>query len=314
MTNPLLSWLEQVLWPAGDRRDIWMILDGARDRRVYSSLTSSYLDYSCLYAGDLAPALERAAPHLVQLEYQDKYSYRILERGWGDSWGVLLKADSDIKQLRRHLRHFLIAQDTQGKRLVFRYYDPRVLRVYLPTCLEDELRTLFGPVKCFWTESQAPGEMLEFSLQRGRLVERRLRPEEPERKPPDVFGGRIPQRYPPALTIRASQLARFSQVEREKFEDWMVVHVNRFFPRQSQSAGEDQLRQTIRYGVERAASHGITVKRDVCKYIDLMIVLGRDFDTDRASPWARRILGQSASSDYKMQSLLAAAKRRLGNR
>jgi hypothetical protein len=30
--------------------------------------------------------------------------------------------------------------------LLFRYYDPRVLRVYLPSCRPSELETVFGPV------------------------------------------------------------------------------------------------------------------------------------------------------------------------
>jgi hypothetical protein len=322
MTRQSIGSIEEILWPGGDRRDIWMILDGARDRRVYSSLTSSYLDYACLYAGDLQPALEVAAPHLVQLEYQDKYTRRILEAGWGDSWGVFLKCDVSLAQLRRHLRHFLIAQDPRGKDLVFRYYDPRVLRVYLPTCFTEELRSLFGAIQFFWTEGQSPGEMLEFGLDRGGLVRRTLPlgAKAPSETPSpgsgrriEPFVGRMPQRYT-TWTIRQAQINAFSQVEVQKFEDWMVQHLNRFFPSQSKSAGEVQLRDTIRYGIRRAASYGITDRRDVCKYIDLAVVLGQDFDTGRRSRWAAQILGQRSSPAVRMKSLLTAAKRQLGNR
>jgi hypothetical protein len=321
MTNQATGRLEEILWSKGDRRDIWMIVDGARDRRVYSSLLSSYLEYSCLYAGDLAPALEVAAPHLVQLEYEDKYTRRLLEQGWGNSWGVFLKCDASLGQLRRHLRHFLMAQDPAGKPLVFRYYDPRVLRVYLPTCFGEELRNLFGPIQCFWTEGRGPGEMLEFRFRRDNLMQRTVsvdpgRPSEPG--PPasegDYWsGGRMPQRYTP-LRIRQAQMAVFSRVEVEKFEDWMVAHLKKFFPKQSKSAGEVRVREIVRHGIKRAAAHGITAKKDVCKYIDLAILFGPDFDTDKRSRWAAQILGQRASASARMQSLLTAAKRRLGNR
>lgn len=321
MANQFIDRMEKILWPQDDRRDIWMILDGARDRRVYSSLLSSYLEYSCLYTGDLAPALEVAAPHLVQLEYQDKYTRRILEGAWGNSWGVLLKCDASLAELRRHLRHFLIAQDHQSRRLVFRYYDPRVLRVYLPTCFGDELRTLFGGIQFFWTEGQSRGEMLEFGLDGDRLARRTLGLDETPAQAPSAsrglravpFVGRMPRRYTP-LTIRHAQMAAFSRVEVQKFEDWMVAHVNKFFPRQAQAAGEAQLRETIQHGIQRAASYGITARPDVCKYLDLAIGWGPDFDTGRRTRWAEQILSQASSPAVKMQRLLRAAKQRLGNR
>ena len=76
------------------------------------------------------------------------------------------------------------------------------------------------------------------------------------------------------LTIRQAQLAVFSQLEVQKFEDWTLAHLQKFFPRQCATLGERQVRESIRHGVRRAAHYGITAKRDVCKYIDLMIVFG----------------------------------------
>jgi hypothetical protein len=70
----------------------------------------------------------------------------------------------------------------------------------------------------------------------------------------------------------------------------------------------------VHYGVLRAAVYGITAKRDVCKFIDLMIVFGRDFDTEKGSRWARDILGKKRSSGARIQALLRAAKARLRNR
>ena len=54
---------------------------------------------------------------------------------------------------------------------MFRYYDPRVLRVYLPTCTPDELEMLFGPIERFWMESNAAGTVLDFRLNMTQLIE-----------------------------------------------------------------------------------------------------------------------------------------------
>jgi hypothetical protein len=116
------------------------------------------------------------------------------------------------------------------------------------------------------------------------------------------------------LTIRRAQFAVFSQLEVQKFEEWMLAHLRRFFPSQCLAAGDQLLRETIQYGVRRAAGYGITAKRDVCKYVDLMIAFGRDFDTDRRSRWAGEILAKRRNAGAKMQMLLQAAKVRLKGR
>jgi hypothetical protein len=113
------------------------------------------------------------------------------------------------------------------------------------------------------------------------------------------------------LTIRQAQLAVFSQLEVQKFEDWMLVHLHRFFPGEYASAGKAQLRKIIQDGIHRAAYYQITSRRDVCKYIDLMIVFGHDFDTNNRLPGAEEILSADATSDAKMRTLYALARKNL---
>ncbi|MGD0570281.1 MAG: DUF4123 domain-containing protein [Candidatus Sulfotelmatobacter sp.] len=174
MTDEQLARIEEILWPDGPSQDIWMIVDGARTIEVFRTLLPCHLEYSCLYSGPLAPDLEIAAPYLVQLDHGYRDTHRFIRRAWGNSWGVFLRSDTSLKKLRRHLREFLIVQDTKGNRLVFRYYDPRVLRVYLPTCYKSELQTFFGPIDRFWTEADTPETMLEFCIREAGVEQRRL--------------------------------------------------------------------------------------------------------------------------------------------
>ena len=96
--------------------------------------------------------LQQTAPYLIQLDREDRFTRYLIETGWGASWGSFVRTETGIKQLRRHLKEFLRVRDEAGKRLIFRYYDPRVLRVYLPTCRPAELDTFFGPINAFITE------------------------------------------------------------------------------------------------------------------------------------------------------------------
>ena len=64
--------------------------------------------------------------------------------------------------MRRHLRHFLEVQLPDGKQVYFRFYDPRVLRVFLPTCTADEINQFFGPIKQYLMEDEKPDKLLQF--------------------------------------------------------------------------------------------------------------------------------------------------------
>lgn len=164
--------IEEILWPNGFSRNAWMIVDCARDqKRIFRFLPGCHLEYSCLYSGHLPPALEMAAPYLLQLEHDHHDTSRLIDLSWTNSWGVFLKSGTSLIKLRRHLREFLMVRDTEGRRLAFRYYDPRVLRAFLPTCTREELRTFFGPIESFLMEDQkSPDSMLEFGLHDGRLA------------------------------------------------------------------------------------------------------------------------------------------------
>jgi hypothetical protein len=163
------------LWPPEQSRNVgvFAVLDGARDERIFGKVDATYLRSDCLYSGDLPGELQVTAPYLVQLEREDRFVRELLTDGWGASWGTFLRTETGIKQLRKHLRQFLRVRDQAGRRLIFRYYDPRVLRIYLPTCSHSELDTFFGPVTSFVMEGESPEEMLEFRNE-GGLVQRKI--------------------------------------------------------------------------------------------------------------------------------------------
>jgi Domain of unknown function (DUF4123) len=159
------------LWPPGSPR--WMkvcaILDGARDPRIFRAVDATTLDKSCLYAGRLPFVVQEVAPYLIVLERDDKFTRYLLQEGWGQSWGIYLRSETPLPTLRRHFRTLLKVKAEDGRRLIFRWYDPRVLRAYLPTCLPDELRAVFGPVDNFYMESRSSSALLEYHLESGHL-------------------------------------------------------------------------------------------------------------------------------------------------
>jgi hypothetical protein len=90
--------------------------------------------------------------------------------------------------------------------------------------------------------------------------------------------------------VRGRQIETFKTSMKASFDARMLVHLRKFFPAQCESLGEEEIIAAVHYGVEHAAGYGVTAERDVCKYIDLMFGLGRDFDKDVRLPWAQKIL------------------------
>jgi hypothetical protein len=92
------------------------------------------------------------------------------------------------------------------------------------------------------------------------------------------------------LTIRKEQLAVFQKVASQNFENRTLSHIKKCFPKQMGTLGEPGTRDLIRYGIQRSASYRFRKQSDICKYIDIMVIFGRDFDRDPELPWAAGVL------------------------
>jgi hypothetical protein len=64
-------------------------------------------------------------------------------------WGVFVVSKADLETLRVHLQRFLRVELPDGEHWYFRYYDPRILPIFLQNCQQDELDVFFGPVRGF---------------------------------------------------------------------------------------------------------------------------------------------------------------------
>jgi hypothetical protein len=162
------------LWWPGDknlRKNIYAILDPARDDGMLEKLFETDLEMCCLFPGTEGNDLRAVAPYLVALKETNPVTKWLLERGWGKSWGIFAESSENFIVMRRHFRKFFIVYDEQGQSLFFRYYDPRVLRVFFPTCDKMQLAAFFGPVVRYFVESEDGNALIQYSPAKGRLME-----------------------------------------------------------------------------------------------------------------------------------------------
>lgn len=153
----LLSLLREEFQP------LYALLDAAIEPEVLKVLFESKEQYLSLYEGPQGAQLTHFAPYVVRLPKESSLLEVLVEKGWGKSWGGYLTSREQLETLRQHFRHFLMVQMPDRKQVYFRFYDPRVLRVFLPTCTADEVKQFFGPVKQYLMEDEKPDKLLQFA-------------------------------------------------------------------------------------------------------------------------------------------------------
>lgn len=141
---------------------LFAVLDAARTPEVLAMVLQERAPSRSLYEGPEGDALMAVAPHLVELPAGSPALDTLVERGWGDAWGIYLTCGRPFAEVRKHLRRFLLTELEGGERVYFRFYDPRVLRVFLPTCDGAEAAQFFGPIGSFLVEGDDPETLLRF--------------------------------------------------------------------------------------------------------------------------------------------------------
>jgi len=155
--TPLKVLIREMMSP--DER-LYAVVDAARD--PYLALTPRHqlkMRTYTLFEGEMAPFLDLVAPHLVLIDLDSEYLNLWVER-LGNSAGILLLTEEVPRSLRTHLRNIFTLTDEEDNEFFFRYYDPRVLRVYLPTCKGEEAKEFFGPIRRILIEAEGVGRLL----------------------------------------------------------------------------------------------------------------------------------------------------------
>ena len=153
---------------------LFAIVDAARDVKALAAVRQTGEYYESLFDGQLGAATAEAAPYLVAIPKNSPLLETLLRLGWGRSWGVYFTSFLPFPEARKHLRRFLIVRSDAGREMYFRFYDPRVLRVFLPTCTVPEAMQFFGALSCYMMEAEDPKRVTQFSCTADGLVQKTL--------------------------------------------------------------------------------------------------------------------------------------------
>ncbi|NUQ76628.1 MAG: DUF4123 domain-containing protein [Polyangiaceae bacterium] len=140
---------------------LFALIDAARDKEnkknknsVLQFVSEAGSEAVSLYSGRRAERLASVAPYLVRITGRIS---RFLSDCWGNTSGVIVASAAPIRELRAHFKRLLIVETENLDTVYFRFYDPRVLRIFLPSCSPAQARRFFGPVAWLLIDGKAGG-------------------------------------------------------------------------------------------------------------------------------------------------------------
>lgn len=150
---------------AGER--LYGIADAARDHDLAVAPRDEFdMPIYSLFDGNAPDYMRDVAPYLFSFDIKPSYPYRtsaLLDR-WaaqmGNCAGIFALSESNSRDMLLHLRQVFRVTTEDRRAYYLRFYDPRVLRTFLPSCSLADAAQFFGPIRCIFVESEQPGVML----------------------------------------------------------------------------------------------------------------------------------------------------------
>ncbi|MEO5369640.1 MAG: DUF4123 domain-containing protein [Magnetococcus sp. DMHC-1] len=129
---------------------LYAILDAAADERIYPNLVAMQdeVEVTCLFTGEMAEQVAAVAPYLLRMDLELKVFDWWWENGWGQNWGLFFWTSTSFGAVYEHCRS-QTRVESEGKTLLFRYWDPRVLEMVLGVMDDAQKREFFGPIRSF---------------------------------------------------------------------------------------------------------------------------------------------------------------------
>lgn len=137
---------------------LWALVDATDEPAVVEKVAElGETRAQCLYRGEAKAQKAAVAPYLFRVD-EETLAW-INEALAGKPWGIFVASQADAATLARHFRSMLMVKGPKGEDLYFRFYDPRVVEMYLTQCAEPDVRRFYGPVRGYGSSGPNPGDV-----------------------------------------------------------------------------------------------------------------------------------------------------------
>ncbi len=106
------------------------------------------------------------------------------------------------------------------------------------------------------------------------------------------------------LSVRPAQWQALTEAGLGRFAQEMFEHLCGFAPELADFAGTDRVHEVVRLGIARGRAHRFTHRGPLRTYLEMMLALGSDFDTDPALRRASAALRARELEQHRRARLL----------
>lgn len=156
--------VDDFLWVQAEKKacNLYAIVDSARNDEVFRYFITDNITYRSLFDGKMDIKYYGVSGFLVECKKDSKLFNWLTAEAWGTSCSIFFISKLSFDEVLKHFQKFIRVYLEGDEIVYFRYYDPRVLRIYLPTCNSKEIKTFFGDVESFFVENENPEVVTEF--------------------------------------------------------------------------------------------------------------------------------------------------------
>jgi hypothetical protein len=99
------------------------------------------------------------------------------------------------------------------------------------------------------------------------------------------------------MIIRQEQMQALSEGVEHNFQRQLVEEMYQFAPWHAGILGDSGLLRCVQFAMERAKKYGFTNQGPVRLYLQMVFLLGADFDTDLLLPWTGEVLSNPSTAN-----------------
>jgi len=191
---------------------------------------------------------------------------RTFTREWSETAGIWLESEADEVVVLQHLRSLIHARVEGDVTVFFRYYDPRITRLWLTDLLPSERDGLMGPIRLILLPESGF-----------------IRQENPE-QPMVQYADK------PWLFLSAQQLDHLSEAKRQRLARRLIEHCQQHFPQCLQGLDHAAQQQWAANCQRSAERQGYGATDEVMRWANFHAVLGEDFPNAPGHAVYRQIL------------------------
>lgn len=251
----------------------YLLLDSIQIPELYARLyqLAQITTVHSLYLSTQYAELASIGPVLVAVEPGSALAQTFHEQ-WQEKAGIWLESDAAETTLVAHLRSLIHVGLEGGVCAFFRYYDPRITRLWLEDLSSEKRDRLMGPVRLI-------------RLPNTDGSERVLRQQNPD-QPCASYAAT------PWLGLSEKELEHLSHAQRECFSQQLIAHCQRYFPQCLQGLSP-QAQQDWALGCQRnAARQGYSARDEVMAWVGLYATFGDEFPDAAEHVVYRRLLAE----------------------